>query len=78
MTGEHLDLSSEPPENGGFPPKSGGRRYLGVTFACCGVYARVYLNRDETAYVGYCPKCTRRIRLEIGPDGTDCRFFTAY
>jgi hypothetical protein len=78
MTGEHLDLSSEPPGHGRIPEIGESRNYLGVTFACCGVYARVYINRDETAYVGYCPKCTRPIRLRIGPDGTDCRFFTAY
>lgn len=84
MAGENLDLSSEPE----FGPASGvnrgaegsfeGRRYLGVQFACCSVYARVYLNRASTAYTGNCPKCSKPVRFQVGPGGTDSRFFTAY
>ena len=77
MTGDQLDLSSDP----GDRKSSGGRpgsRFLGVHFACCRVYTRVYVNRDKSAYVGHCPKCSRRVRMQIGPGGTDERFFTAY
>ncbi|MDA7978559.1 MAG: hypothetical protein MPJ50_07290 [Pirellulales bacterium] len=55
-----------------------GRRFVGVTFACCDIYARVYINRDETAYQGRCPRCCKPVLLKIGPGGVDSRFFTAY
>ena len=55
-----------------------GGGFLGVHFACCSVYARVYVNRSGTHYVGFCPRCARRVTFQIGPGGTDHRFFTAY
>jgi len=77
MAGEFLDLSSDPE-----PTSTGGaaqaRRFLGIQFACCSVYSRVYVNKEGIAYVGNCPKCTKRIELKIGPGGSDSRFFTAY
>ncbi len=78
MAGEHLDLSSD-----AFSVAPGGaneaarRRFVGVHFICCDVYTRVYVNRDETAYEGKCPKCAKQVTLRIGPGGTDARFFTA-
>lgn len=74
MAGEHIDLSSERP----LPQQNSGvRRHLGVHFACCDVYHRVYVNHDQTAYCGHCPRCARSIRFEIGPGGTDARIFQA-
>jgi len=78
MPGEFFDASSDPRPTDATPDGGSRRRYVGVVFDCCRVYARVYVNRDETAYVGYCPKCSKRVQLRIGPDGTDARFFTAY
>jgi hypothetical protein len=76
MVGEHLDLTDGdgPPDQAG---QSGGRRFVGVHFVCCDVYARVYINRDGSAYEGNCPRCAKRVRLRIGPDGTNARFFKA-
>jgi hypothetical protein len=75
MPGDNLDLSSEP-EDGGADASLQKRRYLGVRFECCGQYARVYLTRRETSYVGHCPGCGRRVEFRIGPGGTDSRFFS--
>jgi hypothetical protein len=51
------------------------RPFLGVVFKCCKVYSRIYLNKQRTAYVGWCPRCAKPIRITISPNGTDSRFF---
>ena len=62
-------------------PESGtdkaGRPWVGIRFECCGVYTRIYRNRQGDAYEGRCPHCTRPVRLRIGPGGTANRLFRA-
>jgi hypothetical protein len=86
MPGEHLDLSSDPQpprrerEKGGVgalgAPHDAGQRFLGVHFACCNTYARVYVNREGTEYVGHCPRCFARAKFVIGEQGQSGRFFS--
>ena len=77
-----LDLSSNPlppqPPSEETPESAPKRKYIGVKFNCCGVYLRVYVNRDGTAYEGRCPKCYKSVKFKIGSGGTDHRFFEAY
>lgn len=78
MAGEHVDLSSELPR--GKPPRSAEatpmRPYLGIHFACCQVYSRIYLNAHGAAFEGRCPRCANPVTVRIDPDGTDARFFS--
>ncbi len=74
MAGEHLDLSSDAPcEEPASRQLTQGRRFIGIRFACCDVYTRVYVNRQGTAYQGNCPRCSKPVSVKIGPGGTDWR-----
>ncbi len=79
MIGRRLDLTSPAPPLPAMvaDDPSEASRFLGVHFACCDAYSRVYVNRARTAYVGHCPRCAKRVEFPIGPGGTDARFFVA-
>lgn len=57
---------------------SRGKPYLSILFECCRVYQRVYKNKDGDAYEGRCPKCLKKVRVPIGAEGVNQRFFKAY
>jgi len=61
-----------------FAPPADRKKYVGVRFHCCGLYVRIYVNKEGTAYEGRCPKCAKPVRLRIGEGGTNTRFFDAY
>lgn len=80
MPGELFDTANQPADGDLSAAGDGSarteRKFIGVKFECCAAYARIYINREQTAYVGNCPRCAKQVRLSIGPDGTDARFFT--
>lgn len=75
MAGENLDISSDPPGEASKPSSAQGRRFVGIHFLCCDIYTRVYANRDGEAYEGNCPRCSKKVKLRIGPGGTSSRMF---
>ncbi len=71
-----LDLSSQP-EADAAGGAGGARPWIGINFDCCGVYARIYRNREGTLYSGRCPKCLAKVEVQVGPGGTSQRLFRA-
>ena len=77
--GNHLDLScgTDSQAAGAAQKSADSRAFLGVHFECCDVYSRVYPNREQTAYLGHCPRCAKQVKFMIGESGTSSRFFSA-
>lgn len=53
------------------------KKFIGILFECCKVYRRIYINKDDNAYEGRCPLCYSKVKVIVGPDGTNQRFFNA-
>ncbi len=53
------------------------RPYIGMHFKCCNIYTRIYLNQEQTAFTGHCPKCGRPVRIKVAPGGKKAKFWTA-
>lgn len=75
-----LDISSDPypplkPADPLPPTAKEQKKFIGARFNCCGIYVRIYVNKEGTAYEGRCPKCYRPVKFAIGNGGTDHRFF---
>lgn len=68
-----LDLSGIPPADA--QPSGAARPFIGVKFACCGAYQRLYRDADGRHYRGRCPRCGRPVTFAVGEGGTDARFF---
>jgi len=77
-TSQNSDGKNDIPESPDISNNDVQKKFLGLKFSCCGVYSRVYVNRDGTAYEGRCPKCLKPVRLQIGEGGTDHRFFEVF
>ena len=71
-----VDGQPEPP-HADTEPQGSQRPWIGIQYECCGVYQRVYRNRDATAYESACPRCGRPVRVRVGAGGTSNRMFKA-
>ena len=57
------------------PPPAEPRPFVGVRFACCEVYVRIYRTPDGKSYRGHCPRCAKPVNFVVGSGGTDARTF---
>lgn len=53
------------------------RDFIGVTYKCCRVYSRIYINHKKNAYIGFCPRCGAKLEVFISKNGSKSRFFEA-
>jgi hypothetical protein len=80
ITGLHR--AAPPPRDGADDAPRGtptlrGRPWLAVHWKCCHVYSRIYRTADGLRYEGQCPRCGRRTKARVSPDGINARFFEA-
>lgn len=61
---DSIDLSSDPgPSSSSAAPAK--RPFVGVHFACCHVYQRVYVTPGSREVLAHCPRCAKRMRLQV-------------
>jgi hypothetical protein len=53
------------------------KKFIGILFECCNVYRHIYINKDGNAYESRCPLCYGKVKVTIGPHGTEQRIFKA-
>lgn len=70
-----VKLSTDAPLTDAPSEQPTSRPYVGVRFACCDVYVRIYRSPDGTSYRGHCPRCAKPVNFIVGPGGTDARTF---
>ena len=71
-----VELSTDGPSGeADAPTSSQPRPYIGVRFACCDVYVRIYRSPDGKSYRGHCPRCAKPVNFVVGPGGTEARTF---
>lgn len=61
--------------DGQVPPRKSP--FLGIYMKCCRVYVRAYLNKSQTAFVAWCPRCAAQVRVPVSESGSSERFFEA-
>ena len=55
--------------------KVGKKDFIGVTFKCCRVYARIYIDKTRTSFIGWCPRCGAKMEVQISAHGSKQKFF---
>lgn len=71
--GAHPTTMTHPPPNN--TPGDSPKPFLGVKFACCGAYTRIYRHCAGATYRGRCPRCGTPVTFKVGEGGTSSRFF---
>jgi hypothetical protein len=70
-----IELSTDPRTADACQSQPTSRPYIGVRFACCDVYVRIYRSADGKSYRGHCPRCAKPVNFIVGPGGTNARTF---
>ncbi len=53
------------------------RPYLSIYWKCCHVFSRIYKDKNQIKYEGFCPNCRAYLTVPIGSEGVSQRTFIA-